>query len=463
MIHRLQFRLLLAFIAVILAAIGTVSFFVIRNTGSELQQFEERNNQIRAARMEFLLSSYHFIAGGWSGVQDLVVEIGNAEGQHIVVTDASNTVVADSRSNLLGKQYRPASPSTPLFAPTSFSRSVPIVPSEGTPPPQPPRRTAVGTLYINPENPVLLTKNLSDTINRFLLWGGLLAVAVALVLTLVLSRRISAPVRALTITAKRLGQRDFSQRVDFRDKSELGDLARTFNSMADDLERGEKLRRNLVADTAHELRTPLTNIQGYLEAIRDGVVKPDDATIKSLYEEVTLLSRLIDDLQELALAEAGELKLVRQAEDIGRVINQAVAATQAQATAKGLSLVTDLPAELPSCDIDSHRISQVLYNLLDNAVAHTPQGGIITVAARQVNNWVEISVADTGEGIPPEELPNIFERFYRVDKSRARATGGHGLGLTIARRLVEAHGGKIEVESEPGKGSRFTFTVPVPE
>lgn len=459
MIHKLQFRLLLAFLAVILAATGTVLFFVIRNTGDELQQFEERNNQIRSARMEYLLSVYYFITGGWNGLQDVVVEIGNSEGQHIVVTDASNTVVADSKGNLLGKLYTPASSSTPLFATV---RGTPIVPSEGiSPTPQPSRRISVGTLYINPESPVLLTKNLSDTINRFLLWGGLLAVAVALVLTLVLSRRISAPIRALTVTAKKLGQRDFSQRVDFRDKSELGDLARNFNSMADDLERGEKLRRNLVADTAHELRTPLTNIRGYLEAIQDGVVKADDATIKSLYEEVTLLSRLIDDLQELALAESGELKMVRQPDDIGRLINQAVTAKQAEAADKGLSLVTELPEELPLCNIDSHRISQVLYNLLDNAVAHTPQGGSITVSARQADGWVEISVADTGEGIPAEELPNIFERFYRVDKSRARATGGHGLGLTITRRLVEAHGGKIAVQSELGKGSRFTFTVPV--
>ncbi|MDD5038054.1 MAG: ATP-binding protein, partial [Dehalococcoidales bacterium] len=180
-------------------------------------------------------------------------------------------------------------------------------------------------------------------------------------------------------------------------------------------------------------------------------------------EEVMLLSRLIDDLQELALAEAGELKLVRQAEDIAGVIRQAVAAVQANATARGISLVTALPDGLPPCNIDSHRISQVLHNLLDNAIAHTPEGGTVTVAAGLQDRWIEVSVTDTGEGIPAEELPNIFERFYRVDKSRARATGGHGLGLTISRRLVEAHGGKIGVQSEAGKGSRFTFTVPVAE
>jgi len=315
-------------------------------------------------------------------------------------------------------------------------------------------------LYINPESAdVFLTKSLSESINRFLLWGGLMAIAIAMVLTFVLSRRISAPIRSLTLAAKRLGQGDFSQRVEFHGKDEVGELARTFNSMADDLARAEELRRNLVADAAHELRTPVSNIQGYLEAIRDGLVKPDASTLRSLYEEVILLSRLINDLQELTLAEAGELQLVRQAEDIAEPIKSAVAAVQPQAKAKGISLTVDLTDKLPPCNIDAYRIGQVLRNLLDNAIAHTPEGGAITITAREKGNQVEVTVADTGEGIPPEDLPNIFERFYRVDKSRARATGGSGLGLTIAKRLVEAHGGKIWVQSELGKGSRFTFTV----
>jgi len=241
----------------------------------------------------------------------------------------------------------------------------------------------------------------------------------------------------------------------------VGELAQAFNSMAGNLERAEQLQRNMVADVAHELRTPLSNLRGYLEAVGDGVIKPDADTIRSLDEEATLLSRLVDDLQELSLTEAGELKLVCQAEDISELINQAVAAVRAQAEAKGVSVTIDLPDELPPVNIDSHRISQVLRNLLENAVAHTAQGDSITVTAEQRDNWVEVAVADTGEGIPAEDLPYIFERLYRVDKSRARATGGSGLGLTIARSLVEAHGGRIEAQSELGKGSRFTFTIPI--
>lgn len=444
MIHSLQFRLLVAFTLVILVTIGTVSFFVSHSTGSEIQHYEERSEQWRAARMEYLLSRYHSQRGHWTGIQPFVEQMGSLYGRRIVLTDSSGIVVADSRGDLLGRPYQPSSPGVILT-----SRQEPA---------------SLGTLYISSEgDDPTSTQSLSRSINHFLLWGGLLAVATAMVFTFVLSRRISAPLRSLTLAAKRLGQGDFSPRVQFHDKGELGELAQTFNSMANDLERAEQLRRNLVADAAHELRTPLANIRGYLEAIRDGVVKPEAATIHSLYEEALLLSRLIDDLQELALAEAGELKLLPQAADITELINQSVAAVQAQTSAKGISVVIDSSDGLPLCDIDSHRIGQVLRNLLNNAVAHTAKGGTITLTAQRQGKWVEVSVADTGEGIPAEELPNIFERFYRVDKSRTRATGGSGLGLTIAKRVVEAHGGKIGVQSEPGTGSRFTFTVPVSE
>ncbi|MDO8567944.1 MAG: ATP-binding protein [Dehalococcoidales bacterium] len=454
MTHSLQFRLILAFTAVILATIGTISIFVMRNTGGELQQFEDRNRQLRTERIVVLLSRFYSVTKDWSGIQPLVNQMGAFEGDHIVVTDASGIVVADSQENLLGKPYRPSAPGTLIF-PSRIPLQ--LSPRGGLPP----TSNAVGTLYVNPENtPVTLTRSLAESINRFLLWGGLLAIATAIVLTFVLSRRILSPIKALTRTAQRLGRGDFSQRVQIRDKGEVGELAQAFNSMAGNLEHSEKLRRDLVADTAHELRTPLTNIRGYLEAIRDDVVKPDKATILSLYEEAMLLSKLVEDLQELALADAGELKLVRQPENIAEVVNRAVTAVQAQAIARGLTVSTDISAALPLCNIDANRIGQVLRNLLNNAVTHTAQGGI-TVGARQCGEWIEVSVTDTGEGIPASELPNLFERFYRVDKSRTRATGGYGLGLTIARRLVEAHAGKISVQSEPGKGSRFSFTVPV--
>ncbi len=443
MLYSLRFRLLVAFTLVILIAVGAVYFFASQTTGGEIRRYGERSEQVRFGRVVFELQRYYREHGDWEGIQSYVEQWGSLYGRQIILTDASGVVVADSQGEQLGKQYHPVAPGSPLSAPWGESIS--------------------GTLYITPEPSVIFPSPLSlaQAVSRFLLWGALLAVAIALLFTFFLSRRISAPVKALTLAAKRLGQGDLSQRVQFSDKGEMGELAQTFNSMANDLERMEQLRRNMVADAAHELRTPLSNIRGYLEAIRDGVVTPDTATIHSLQEEAILLSRLVDDLQELALAEAGELKMSTQAEDISELIQQAVAGALVQAAVKGVSVTIDLPGKLPLVNIDSYRIGQVLRNLLENAVAHTTKGDSIAVAARQQGSWVEISVADTGEGIPAEDLPNIFERFYRVDKSRSKATGGYGLGLTIAKRLVEAHGGKIEAQSELGKGSNFTFTLPL--
>jgi len=444
-ISRLQFRLLAAFTLVILVTIGTVFFFINQATQDEIRRFGERVDQMRADRMEIELSRYYIVKGDWDGIQPFVEQWGNLYGQRIVLTDTNGIVVADSEGELLGELHTPDSPGRLLSPPWQT----------GT----------VGILYITPESSLevglISLQVLFKAIGLFFIWGGLIAAAGALIITFFLSRRILAPVKALTSAAKWLGRGDFSQRVHVKDRSELGELANTFNSMAGDLERAEQLRQNMVADAAHELRTPLSNIKGYLEAVRDGVMRPDADTIRSLDEEATLLSRLVDDLQELSLAEAGELKLICQPSDIAELIIETVDGLKTQAKAKGLSVSADLPDKLPPVNIDSHRISQVLRNLLENAVANTASGDAITVSARQQENYVEVAVTDTGEGIPTEDLANIFERFYRVDKSRARATGGTGLGLTIAKRLVEAHSGTIEVQSELGKGSHFRFTLPL--
>jgi signal transduction histidine kinase len=468
MIHSLRFRLLIAFLLLILITIGTISLFVSRNTGGEIQQYEQRDRRVQADRIIFFLSHYYRINQGWGEIQSLVQEIGESEGEHIVLTDPSGIVLADSNGRLQGQKFQTVEEGIPLYRVRVGSMGpMPMMPpSPGMPMMQPTTEPApppemVGVLYVNPEGRVLLTRELAARLDRFLVWGGLLALAIALVFTLVLSQRILAPVQALSVAVRRIGKGDLSQRVNSREKGELGELEKSFNSMAAELERTEKLRHNLVADTAHELRTPLSNLRGYLEAIRDGVVTADPATINSLYEEVSLLSRLVDDLQELALAEAGELKLVRQMENLGELIRKSVATIESKALAKGLSVSANLPENMPPVYIDFHRISQVLRNLLENAVTHTPRGGSIAVAAGHNDDMVEVSVTDTGEGIPAEDLPNIFERLYRVDKSRARATGGSGLGLTIAKRIVEAHGGTIRLDSKAGEGSRFTFTIPI--
>ncbi|MEE8354098.1 MAG: ATP-binding protein [Dehalococcoidales bacterium] len=447
MVHSLRFRLVVSFALVILVTISAVFLLINQVTRDEIRRLGERADQIRAGRMEAELSLYYVRRGSWTDVQTFVEQLGSLYDQRIVLTDASGTVVADSDTDLLGEPYVSDSPGRSLL------------PRGGS--------GVVGNLYVDPPASSVLEFNSLQitfrTIGLYFIWGGLIAAVMALVITFFLSRRILAPVRSLSAAARRLGRGDFSQRVRAEGKGELNELADTFNSMASDLERAERLRSNMVADAAHELRTPLSNITGYLEAIRDGVKEPDEDTIRILDEEAALLARLVDDLQELSLAEAGELRLNCQDEDVAGLVSQAVAARQTRATSKGIHLSADLTEGLPAVHIDSYRISQVLRNLLENAVTHTPEGGSVSVAAREVNGRVEVSVSDTGEGIPPEDLPNIFERFYRVDRSRTRATGGSGLGLTIARRLVEAHGGRIEAQSELGRGSCFTFTVPIAE
>jgi signal transduction histidine kinase len=465
----LTFRLLAAFTTVIVITIGTLFFFTYRSTRSEINRIGERLQIAQDRRVETELARYYQLTGAWDGIEPQVIEWGKLYNLRIILTDSTGTVLADSDEKLIGTHYTSKDPGRAVVAMTGRPGGFIMMGQATVSPDQAatPMGGAVttGLIYIvHGDIPDINRTSLQITYNsigRFFLWGGLLAIAISLLLTFILSRRILAPVKALTGAARRFGKGDFSHRVDFQDGGEMGELASSFNAMATDLERNERLRRNMVADIAHELRTPLSNLRGYLEAIRDGIVAPDEATIHSLSEEAASLARLVDDLQELSMADAGELKLVFQPDDISRLIKDTVIALQTEAAARKVILSADLPPALPEVNIDSYRIKQVLYNLLDNAVVHTGPEGRVMVKAWEDGDWVYVSVADTGEGIPAEDLPFIFERFYRVDKSRTRATGGTGLGLTIAKRLVEAHGGTIDVRSRPGQGTIFTFSVPV--
>jgi signal transduction histidine kinase len=467
--HSLNFRLMASFALVIIVIIGTVFFFTYQTTRGEISRIGERLQTAQDRRVETELARYYQFARTWDGVQPQIVQWSNLYNLRIILTDNAGMVIADSEGKLTGTRYiskepgRPVVTFTPRFGGFLSTGQATTAPDQTTAP-----MIGTGTagilhiIHSDAADINLASLQITyNTIGRFFLWGSLLAVAIALLLTFILSRRIFAPVKALANATREFGKGDFSHRVDFKDRGEMGELSRSFNAMADDLERNERLRRNMVADVAHELRTPLSNLRGYLEAISDGLVKPDETSIRSLSEEVSSLSRLVDDLQELSLADAGELRLIFQPEDISRLIRETVTALQAKAAARSLKMSTRLPDTLPKVNIDGHRIKQVLYNLLDNAVAHTGPEGRITVTAWQEEDRVYISVADTGEGIPAEDLPLIFERFYRVDKSRTRSTGGTGLGLTIVKRLVEAHGGRIDVRSKPGQGATFTFSVPL--
>jgi two-component system sensor histidine kinase BaeS len=288
--------------------------------------------------------------------------------------------------------------------------------------------------------------------------AGLAAVAVSLVV----SARIVTPVLRILAASARIAGGHYAERVPEAGGDELGALAAQFNTMAAELEAAERRRVALIGDVAHELRTPLATIEGYTEGLLDGVVEARPETWAVLHDEVGRLRRLVADLQELSRAEARQLPLHRAAAEPAVLISSAIARIAPQFTAKGVALAQDAAPGLPAVRADSDRITQVLINLLGNALRSTPEGGAVAVRAARQGDEVIFSVVDSGVGIAPEHLPHLFERFYRVDKARSRALGGSGIGLTIARALVEAHEGRIWAESAGlGQGATFAFALPI--
>ncbi len=277
-----------------------------------------------------------------------------------------------------------------------------------------------------------------------------------------MSRSLTAPLNNLAKAAKAIGARRLSERVEEKGSDEMVAVARAFNEMAAGLEQAEQLRRNLLADVAHELRTPLSVLQGNLRAILDEVYALNLTEMARLYEHTRFLSRLVNDLHELAQAEARQLPLDLQETDLTELITKTVEAFRPSVETKGVILQTELPADLSPIQVDAARIRQILQNLLANALRHTPAGGTITVRVEPTPNAVCLCIADTGEGIPPEHLPYIFDRFYRTDPTRSRDRGGAGLGLAITRAIVEAHGGQISVTSQGVAGQGSTFTIELP-
>jgi signal transduction histidine kinase len=287
------------------------------------------------------------------------------------------------------------------------------------------------------------------------------AVLVALILGTGLAWRLATPVRRLTHAAEEIAAGNLDSRAQVSSRDEIGQLADAFNRMADNLARSDESRRRMTADIAHELRTPLSVIRGQVEAIQDGIFPPDAAHLAPIHEEILLLNRLIEDLRTLALVDAGQLELQESMVDPGMLVERTVAKFAALAAEQDITLAVQLAQQLPGITIDSHRIEQVLTNLLANALRHTPSQGIVTIRAEVDGRRLLISVADTGPGIPPKDIPHLFDRFWRGDKSRARDRGGAGLGLAIARQLVDTHGGTIWVSSDQNTGATFHIALPL--
>jgi two-component system sensor histidine kinase BaeS len=299
--------------------------------------------------------------------------------------------------------------------------------------------------------------------NDALLIAGGAALLSAVILSVFFSRTVTKPVQAVSAATHRIAAGRYDERLPVQGADELAQLAAGFNQMAQKLDEVESMRRRLIADVSHELRTPLTAIQGSMEGLMDGVLPANDETYGQIHTEAQRLNRLVDDLQELSRVEARAFELHLEPVDVSGLARTVLKRLGPLAASRGVSLATQVHPHLPSVRGDQDRLVQVLTNLVSNALQYTPQGGSVTVAAKRNDGEVQLSVRDTGGGIPAEHLAHIFDRFYRVDKSRSRqAGGGSGIGLTIARALVEAQGGRIWVESEgAGKGSVFTFTIPL--
>ncbi|GAB4534908.1 MAG: ATP-binding protein [Anaerolineales bacterium] len=315
-----------------------------------------------------------------------------------------------------------------------------------------------------------------NAVNEALWRAALAAFAAALVVSWFVSRRVVMPVRAMMHASQHIAEGHYEERVrvpgDPLEGDELTELALSFNRMAAKLAQTEAMRRQLIADVSHELRTPLTTIKGWMEGLIDGVLPPTAETFQEVYREAERLGKLVDDLQELSRVEARAYALEPRPADLAPLVDAAIRRLTPQYREKGVALAHDCPAALPPVTVDADRFAQVLINLLGNALQYTPAGGTVRVTCTPVHksphtgvpdgDWLLVQVQDNGVGIAPEHLPHLFTRFYRVDKSRTRASGGSGIGLTIAKHIIEAHGGHIWAESDgPGKGSTFTIALPL--
>jgi signal transduction histidine kinase len=288
--------------------------------------------------------------------------------------------------------------------------------------------------------------------------AGLVAVAVSLLV----SNRIVTPIRRLLAASRWIAAGHYTERVPISGHDELAALAAQFNTMATTLEEAERRRVALIGDVAHELRTPLATIEGYAEGVLDGIVAPNEETWALILDEVGRLRRLVNDLQELSRAEAKQLALYQRRIAPAALVNGALERIMPQFAEKGVHLAGVVASDLPVVDADPDRMTQVLINILGNALQHTARGDTVSVSARQEADMILFRVQDNGAGIAAEHLPHLFERFYRVDKARTRTTGGTGIGLTICKALVEAHGGRIRAESAGmGQGAAFMFTLPI--
>ncbi len=306
-----------------------------------------------------------------------------------------------------------------------------------------------------------LTASFQAALNEILLIATTLAFVTAVFISTFVTRRIVKPIQAMETASRHIAAGNYAERVQVVGEDELADLAHSFNQMAHTLAQTEERRRQLIGDVAHELKTPLSSLKSVMEGLVDGVLPAEAATFLDAQREVSRLQRLVHDLEELSRAEAGEMSLELAWMPPTAFVETAVSRLAHQYEDKGVALRTELPDTLPQVHVDQGRMTQVMLNLLGNALQYTPAGGEVVVTTRSQPDHLLIAVKDNGQGIAPDALPHIFERFYRVDKSRSRTGGGSGIGLTISQHIVAAHNGRLTATS-PGLDQGSTFTIALP-
>ncbi|MBI5668482.1 MAG: HAMP domain-containing protein [Chloroflexi bacterium] len=480
--HSLWTKLMGAFVLVILVGTGMVVFLMSQTTTNQFELYITQTGQQQAVQLAPVAADYYTRSGSWNGIDvalrnpwgyritsngmdngmmdgDMMGDMGGWSGHdmnephmmddmamvfsdRIILVQANGTVVVDTAGTLIGSYLQT----------DDLAKGAPIIASG----------QQIGTLIITPlDIPATPAGDFLSAVNRSALLAGIAAGSLALILGSVLFVQIICPLRRLSTAAQGIAAGDLSQRVQLNGHDEISQVAATFNHMAETLQRFAAERRNMIGDIAHDLRTPLSIIQSNLEAMLDGVLPTTPEELTSLHQETLHLNRLITDLRTLSLAESGQLHLQKQTVEPGSLVQQVSDRMHLSAQEKNIILETDIASDLPPVQVDPERLMQVMTNLVDNAIRYNTNGSRVIVAAHRTKGRIELSVSDNGPGIPPEDIPHLFERFWRAEKSRNRATGGSGLGLAIVKQLIEAHHGEVQVESQTGSGTRFTIRLPV--
>jgi signal transduction histidine kinase len=444
----LTYKLILGFLVISLVGVGLVAAFTRWATVNEFDRL-----RLDQAESEFvaLVTEYYESQGSWDGIQQIFREQPPAEEPSppgstppplpFILVDEQNMVVLSDKPD----------PQRRSIPDDQLAQGTPLV-IDGR---------KVGTVL--PTGDALERDTLADRyLTRTLQASGYAAVGAtmaALLLAILLASTLTRPLRELTAATKAVAQGDLEHQVPVRSKDELGELAASFNQMSADLAQATALRRQMTADIAHDLRSPLTAISGYVEAMREGVLEPTPARFEVMYTETRRLRRLVDDLRTLSLADAGELHIDLQAVPPRILLERLAAAYRHRADENDTAITIQAEPDTPDVHVDQDRMAQVLGNLVDNALRYTAAGGEIILGARAQGPITLITVQDTGAGIPPQDLPHVFDRFYRGDSARSEDSGESGLGLAIVKAIVEAHGGTVSVDSEIGVGTTFAIAL----